>query len=56
MVPVPPVAFAANVAVPPVHIGPPLVGAAMGTAFTVTVVVYTVPELQPEPVLLTVTE
>lgn len=38
-VPVPPVALAVSVTVPPLHIGPLLVGAAVGTAFTVAIVV-----------------
>lgn len=56
VVPVPPVAFAVSVTAPPLHIGPLLVGAAVGAASTVTVVVYTVPGLQPKPWLVTVTE
>jgi len=56
IVPVPPDAAEVRFTVPPTHIGVLLVGAAVGTAFTVTAVVYTVPELQPEPVLLTVNE
>ena len=36
-----------RVTVPPLHMGPLLVGAAVGTAFTVTDVVYTVDGLQP---------
>ena len=55
-VPVPPAPFAVRFTVPPKQIGVLLAGAAVGTAFTVTVVVYTVPELQPLPVLLTVNE
>ena len=43
----PPVAFALRFTVPPEHIGPLLVGAAVGVAFTVTDVVYTVDGLQP---------
>ena len=52
----PPDAADVRLTVPPTHIGLLLVGAAVGTALTVTAVVYTVPELQPEPVLLTVNE
>ena len=55
-VPVPPVPFAVRFTVPPTQIGVLLTGAAVGTAFTVTVVVYTIPELQLLPVLLTVNE
>lgn len=51
-----PVEFAFSVAVPPLHIGPLLVGAAVGTELTVTTVVYIVDGLQPEPVALTVNE
>lgn len=49
----PPDGFAVSVAVPVLHIGPLLVGAAAGL-FTVTVVVYVVAGLQPA--LLTVSE
>jgi hypothetical protein len=45
-----------KVTVPPSHIGLVFVGAAVGTAFTVTVVVYTVDGLQPLPAALTVNE
>jgi hypothetical protein len=55
-VPVPPVPPPVRVRVPPLHIGPLLVGAAVGTASTVTVVVYTVAGVQYEPGLVTVTE
>jgi hypothetical protein len=55
-VPVPPVPLPVSVSVPPLQIGPLLVGAAVGAASTVADVVYTVAGLQPEPVLLTVTE
>ena len=44
----PPAGLAVSVAVPPLHIGPLLVGAAVGVGFTVTDVVYTVDGLQPE--------
>jgi hypothetical protein len=54
--PVPPVPFEERFTVLPLQMGPLLVGAAVGTAPTVTVVVYTVAGVQPEPVLLTVTE
>ena len=56
MVPVPPLATEVRFTVPPRHTGPLLLSVAAGTALTVTVVVYTVPEVQPEPVLLTVRE
>ena len=56
MVPVPPDAAEVRFTVPPKHIGVLLVGAAVGTAFTVTAVVYTAPGLQPEPLVLTVNE
>lgn len=36
---VPPEPFALRVAVPPIHIGPLLVGAAIGVGFTVTLIV-----------------
>ena len=39
---------------PPIHIGPSLPVVAVGTAFTVTAVVYVLPGLQPDAVLLTV--
>ena len=45
-----------NVVVDPAHIATPGTVLIIGGAFKVTVVVYTVPELQPEPLLLTVTE
>ena len=51
-----PVAFAIRFTVPPRHIGPVLVGAAVGTGFTLTFVVYAVPELHPEAVFVTITE
>ena len=44
----PPAGLAVSVTVPPLHIGPLLVGAAVGVEFTVTDVVYTVDGLQPE--------
>ena len=40
--------FAFSVTVPPLHIDPLLLGAAVGALFTVTVVVYTVVGAQPE--------
>jgi hypothetical protein len=43
----PPAPFAVRLTVPPTHIGPLLVGAAVGVAFTATDVVYTVDGLQP---------
>jgi hypothetical protein len=43
----PPAGFAVSVAVPPLHIGPLFVGAAVGVVLTVTDVVYTVDGLQP---------
>ena len=54
-VPVPPVAEEVRFTVPPRHIGELLDGAAVGTAFTVTGVVRT-PEVQPEPVVVKVSE
>jgi len=54
--PIPPVADEVRFAVPPRHIGPSLPIVVAGTAFTETDVVYTVPELQPDPALLTVSE
>jgi hypothetical protein len=42
-----PPGLAVNVTVPPLHIGPLFVGAAVGVAFTVTEVVYTVAGEQP---------
>jgi hypothetical protein len=39
--------LAVNVTVPPLHIGPLFVGAAVGVLFTVTEVVYIVDGLQP---------
>ena len=54
--PVPPLPPAVSVTVPPLQIGPLFVGDAVGTASTVTVVVYTVTGLQPLPVLVTVSE
>ena len=56
MVPVPPLVEELRFTVPPRHTGPLLLSVAAGTASTVTVVVDTVPELHPEPVLLTVRE
>ena len=56
MVPVPPLVEELRFTVPPRQTGPLLLSVAAGTALTVTVVVYTVPELHPEPVLLTVRE
>lgn len=56
IVPVPPLADDVRFTVPPRHIGPSLLTVVVGIAFTVTEVVYCVPELQPEPVLLTVSE
>ena len=56
IVPVPPVADEVRLTFPPRHIGPSLPAVAVGTALTDTDVVYTVPELQPDPVLLTVSE
>ena len=41
---------------PPLQIGPSFVGEAVGTALTVTAVVYTVAGLQPLPLVLTVNE
>ncbi len=43
----PPDALAFSVALPPLHIGPLLVGAAAGALFTDTEVVYTVDGLHP---------
>ncbi len=43
----PPEALALKVTVPPIHIGPVLVGAAAGVLCTETDVVYTVEGLQP---------
>ena len=49
--------LAANVAVPPLHMTPPLVAPVDdGTGFTETTVVYTMFGLQPLPTLLTVSE
>ena len=48
--------LAFSVTVPPLHIAPLFVGTAVGMLFTVTVVVYVVPALQPEPELLIVNE
>ena len=49
--------LADNVTVPPTHIGPLLVAPVEdGTGLTVTVVVYTVAGVQPDPVLLSVNE
>ena len=56
IVPVPPLVEELRFTVPPRHTGPLLLSVAAGTALTVTVVVDTVPELHPEPVLLTVRE
>ena len=59
MAPVPPLATEVRFTVPPRQTGPLLLSVAAGTAgtaSTVTVVVDTVPELHPEPVLLTVRE
>jgi hypothetical protein len=52
------VEFDDNVTVPPLHIGPLLVAPVeVGTTvLTVTTVVYTVDGLQPDPVLLKVSE
>ena len=49
-----PAGCAVRFTVDALHTGPLFVGAAEGNAFTVTVVVYTVPE--PQLVLLTVNE
>jgi uncharacterized membrane protein YjjB (DUF3815 family) len=54
--PVPPVAFAVSVDVPPRQIVPLFVGAAVGTGLTLTLVVYFVPELQPDAAFVTVKE
>ena len=43
----PPAGVAVSVTVPPLQMGPLLVGAAVGVAFTVTLVVYTVAGAQP---------
>ena len=52
-----PPGWAVNVTVPVIHIGPLFVGAAVGAALTVTVVVVTVDGLQPDAApLLTVNE
>jgi hypothetical protein len=52
-----PVELAERLTIPPTQIGPLLDGAAVGTLFTVTVVVYTVAGEQPEAApLLTVNE
>jgi len=56
IVPVPPLADEVRFTFPPRHIGPSLPIVVVGTEFTDTDVVYTVPELQPDPVLLTVSE
>lgn len=49
--------LAESVAVPPTHMGPLFVAPVEdGMVLTVTVVVYTVDGLQPDPVLLTVSE
>ena len=54
--PVPPLADEVRFTVPPRQTGPLLLSVAAGTALTITAVVYTEPEVQPEPVLLTVRE
>jgi hypothetical protein len=51
----PPAPFAVRFTVPPTHIGPLLVGAAVGVAFTATDVVYTVDGLQPASVVPSLT-
>jgi hypothetical protein len=51
----PPAPLAVRFTVPPTHIGPLLVGAAVGCAFTVTDVVYTVDGLQPASVVPSLT-
>jgi hypothetical protein len=51
----PPAPLALRFTVPPTHIGPLLVGAAVGVAFTATDVVYTVAGLQPASVVPSLT-
>ena len=51
-----PEGLAVKFTVPPTQIGPLLEGAAVGVGFTLTPVVYAVPELHPEAVFVTVTE
>ena len=49
---VPPEGLAVSVTVPPIHIGPLFVGAAVGVGLTVTVVIPVA--VQPDPGVLTV--
>ena len=54
--PTPLAGWAASVLVPPRHIGPSFESVAVGAALTLTVVVYAIPELQPDAVSETVIE